>query len=251
MTLFYSLNFLMLGFILGSFFNVVGLRLPKGILFKDERSYCPRCYHSLRWFELIPLMSYVLQRGKCRHCQKCISPLYPIMETVSGIMFVFCYSLIGFQVELFLALALISLFHIILVSDFVYMIIPNKLLLMFFALFILYRLFIPLEPWWNALLGGFIGIALTAAIILICNGGMGGGDMKLFGLIGFVLGWKLLFLTFFLSTLTGALMSSVLLMAGVIKRDQPFPFGPIIALSAVLSFFSGDIIIEWYVQTFF
>ncbi|ARI76921.1 prepilin peptidase [Halobacillus mangrovi] len=251
MTLFYSLYFLMLGFTLGSFFNVVGLRLPKGVLFKDERSYCPHCYHTLRWFELIPLISFMLQRGKCRHCQKCISPLYPIMETVNGIMFVLCYSLIGFQVELFLALAFISLFHIILVSDFVYMVIPDKVLLTFFCLFIVYRLYVPLAPWWNALLGGFIGIALTAAIILLSNGGMGGGDMKLFGLIGFVLGWKLLLLTLFLSTLTGALISSVLLMTGVIKRDQPFPFGPFIAISAVSSFFSGNIIIGWYVQTFF
>lgn len=251
MNLFYSLYFLTLGFILGSFFNVVGLRLPKGVLFKDERSYCPHCYHTLRWFELIPLISYLLQRGKCRHCWKHISSLYPIMETVSGIMFVLCYSLTGFQVELFLALALISLFHIIMVSDFVYMVIPDKVLLTFFALFILYRLYVPLEPWWTSLLGGAIGIALTAAIILLSNGGMGGGDMKLFGLIGFVLGWKLLLLTFFLSTLTGALFSSVLLMTGVMKRDQPFPFGPFIALNAVLSFFSGNIIVEWYVQTFY
>ncbi|KHE72303.1 prepilin peptidase, partial [Halobacillus sp. BBL2006] len=227
----------LLGLLLGSFYNVVGLRLPKGELFKEERSYCPYCRKTLKWYELVPLLSYFHQRGKCRYCQSPISFIYPAMELISGLMFAFCIWYVGLQLELVLALLLISLFLIITVSDLVYMIIPDKLLLFFFILFLIYRCFQPLEPWWSSLLGGVIGIGMTAFIILISKGGMGGGDMKLFGLIGFVLGWKLLLVTFFLSTLLGSITSGFLLIVRVISKNEPFPFGPFIVVGASFSYF--------------
>ncbi|MBA2173444.1 prepilin peptidase [Halobacillus locisalis] len=251
MTTFLTIYFFILGTILGSFYNVVGLRLPNGELFKEERSYCPKCHKTLTWYELIPILSFLFQKGRCRNCKQNISPLYPTMELLSGFTFTLSYYLLGWQLELLLAILLVSVFHMIIVSDIAYMIIPNRLLLFFFVLFLIYRIIDPLTPWWSSIIGGVGGIVLTAAIILASKGGMGGGDMKLFGLLGFVLGWQLLLVTYFLSTLIGAVVSGVLLATGVIQRKNPIPFGPFIVLGASFAFFSGRMIIDWYLQTFF
>ena len=239
------------GLILGSFFNVVGLRVPKKELFKEQRSYCPSCKESLQWYELIPVISFVIQSGRCRHCRGNISKLYPVMELFSGIMFSSCYLVFGWSFDLLLALLLMSLFHIIIVSDLSYMVIPDKVLLFFFILLLSYRVLFPLTPFWAPLIGGFAGIAGTALIILASRGGMGGGDMKLFGLIGFALGLKLLIVTFFLATLIGTLISGSLLWSGKMSRKQPIPFGPFIVLGAIIALFSGKLLIEWYLTSFF
>src|SRR5699024_11733347 len=121
------------------------------------------------------------------------------------------YLKIGFEVELITALLLMSILMIILVSDITYMLIPNKVLLFFLPLFIMMRIIQPLEPWWSALIGGGIAFLLLAIIILVSKGGMGAGDMKLFGLLGIVLGLSKVLLTFFLSCLLGAVIGMCLL----------------------------------------
>ncbi|RWZ59933.1 prepilin peptidase [Halobacillus fulvus] len=251
MQLFLTIYFFLLGTILGSFYNVVGLRLPKGGLFKESRSFCPTCKRTLKAYELIPILSFVIQKGRCRTCKANISFLYPAMELLSGVMFAYSFLVFGFTSQLILALLLLSMFHIIVVTDLVYMIIPDRLLLLFFVLFLIYRFLDPLDPWWSSLAGGAIGLFLTAAVIIASRGGMGGGDMKLFGMIGFVLGWELFLLTFFLSTLIGAVISGLLLLLKVWKRKEPIPFGPFIVIASCISFFSGKMIIGWYVHTFF
>ena len=135
MTSLYILIFL-IGLILGSFYNVVGLRIPEKESIIVPRSACPSCGQSLSPFELVPVLSYLALKGKCGKCQTGISPLYPIMELVTGILFVSAPMLLGWRVELLIAWAFISLLVIIFVSDYVYMLIPNKILL-FFAAFML------------------------------------------------------------------------------------------------------------------
>lgn len=234
------------GITLGSFFNVVGLRVPKKIPFANDRSFCPSCRKQLSWYELIPVLSFILQRGKCRNCQQKISPIYPAVEILTGLLFVLSYLKIGFEVELITALLLMSILMIILVSDITYMLIPNKVLLFFLPLFIMMRIIQPLEPWWSALIGGGIAFLLLAIIILVSKGGMGAGDMKLFGLLGIVLGLSKVLLTFFLSCLLGAVIGMCLLFFKIIKRKQPIPFGPFIIAATIISYFYGDLIIQWY-----
>ncbi|WFT76979.1 prepilin peptidase [Halobacillus naozhouensis] len=161
------------------------------------------------------------------------------------------YILIGFRPELALALLLMSLLHIIVVSDLSYMIIPDKVLVFFFILIMIYRVLAPSGTWWTAILGALVGLMGTAVIIMVSRGGMGGGDMKLLGLIGFALGIKLLLVSFFLAVVMGAIVCVVLLRTGLISRHQPFPFGPFIAAGTMTSFFSGAQIIEWYITRFF
>ena len=142
----------------------------------------------------------------------------------------------------------ISLLIIIFVSDYNYMLIPNKILLFFLPIFIIARILIPLDPWYDAVVGAVVGYVLLAIIILVSNGGMGAGDMKLFGVMGFVLGWKNVLLTFFLAALFGAVIGGILMLAKKVKRGEPIPFGPFIVLGAIISYFYGDKLIDIYLS---
>ena len=236
--------------LLGSFFNVVGLRVPNNQSIVAPRSACPNCNHQLTAVELIPVFSYLLQKGSCKSCKVSISPIYPVVELITAILFTISPMLVGWSKELVISWTLTSLFMIIFVSDVHYMIIPDKVLLFFFGLFFIERIFIPLTPWWDSLLGAIVGFTLLLVIAFVSKGGMGGGDIKLFGLIGFVVGWKLVLLSFFLSILAGALFGIVGMLIGKVKKGKPFPFGPYIILGTLLAYFFGDQLISWYLTMF-
>jgi leader peptidase (prepilin peptidase)/N-methyltransferase len=123
------------GLLLGSFYNVVGIRVPLKKSIVAPRSACPRCGHQLQALELIPVFSYLLQRGKCRGCQSRISPIYPVFEMLTGILFATAPLFIGWSGEIVVALTLISMFMIIIVSDINYMLIPDKILIWFAGFF--------------------------------------------------------------------------------------------------------------------
>lgn len=239
-----------LGLVFGSFFNVVGLRVPKKESIVWPGSHCSSCGQTLTALELIPVVSYIIQHGKCRYCQERVSLIYPIMELVTAGLFVLAYKNVGFTSELLIALTLISLLVIIFVSDITYMLIPDKILLFFSVIFIIERLFIPLEPWWDSLLGAFVGFLLLLIIAIVSKGGMGGGDVKLFAVLGFVLGTKLVLLTFFLATLFGALIGVIGMLLGKLSRKKPIPFGPFIALGSLLVYFWGTEMMDWYIHIF-
>lgn len=239
------------GTILGSFFNVVGLRLPEKISFITSRSACPNCSTTLHSRDLVPLLSYLFSKGKCRHCKHRISITYPLVELITGGLFLFAYIMHGVSLDLLGACLLVSLAVIVTVSDLKYMIIPNRLLLFFTVCFIFYRIFYPLDPWYGSITGSIAGFALIFLIIVVSKGGMGAGDMKLFGVLGILLGLKMTLLTFFLATIIGTLVSLMLLATGVIGRKDPFPFGPSIMLAAVSSYFFGHDLLQFYFDTFY
>lgn len=239
-----------LGILLGSFYNVVGLRLPNNQSFikMDDRSYCPNCMKTLVWYELIPILSYLIQGRKCRGCKKKISVVYPIGELLTGIFFALSFLQFGLQVELIVALIFVSMLMIIFISDISYMVIPNKILLFFLPIFIILRIIAPLDPWWNSIIGALTGFVLIFIIILVSRGGMGAGDMKLFGLLGIILGFEKVLLTFFFACLIGAVTGMILMLLKIVKRKQPVPFGPFIVIAALLSYFYGDAMIQWYLS---
>jgi leader peptidase (prepilin peptidase)/N-methyltransferase len=234
------------GIILGSFYNVVGLRIPVNQSIIKPRSACPICGHQLKSYELIPVISYLIQGGKCRGCKSLISPIYPIFELLTGILFAISPVMVGWSWELIVALSLISLFIIITVSDIHYMIIPDKILLVFAGLFLFERILWPLTPWWDSLVGAAVGFTMLLLIAFVSKGGMGGGDIKLFSLIGFVLGFKLLLLSFFLSTLYGAVFGILAMLFKLANKRQPIPFGPFIVAGTLTSYFWGSQLIALY-----
>jgi leader peptidase (prepilin peptidase)/N-methyltransferase len=240
----------LVGIVLGSFYNVVGMRVPVGKSVVKPRSACSGCFHTLTARELIPVVSYVLQRGQCRSCGKAISPIYPIFECLNGLLFVYSFYVFGWSMETLLAWTLVSLLLIIVVSDLSYMLIPNKILLFFLPVFLLERAVISLNPWWDSLLGGTIGFLLLLLIAVVSKGGMGGGDVKLFALLGFVVGVKLVLLAFLLSCLTGSVFGMIGLATGHVKRGEPMPFGPFIAIGTLLAHFYGDALIHYYFSLF-
>ncbi|CAM3747636.1 prepilin peptidase [Mesobacillus zeae] len=242
----YTTLLFLYGVVFGSFFNVVGLRVPEGKSIVAPGSACPACGHRLRSMELIPVVSYLIQKGQCRSCGGSISLVYPLAELTTGILFAAASYLIGWNWELFAALALISLFMIITVSDFAYMIIPNKVLLVFAGIFLLIRAVAPLSPWWDSLAGAVAGFLLLLFISIISRGGMGMGDVKLFAVIGMAVGLKTMLLSFFFATFFGAFFGIVGLMAGLVKRKQPIPFGPFIAIGTLTAYFFGDAIVHAY-----
>ncbi len=248
MDMFWVIMLFLFGIIFGSFFNVVGLRLPKKIPFYHDRSFCPVCKRQLKWYELIPIFSFIIQRGKCRNCSAKISPIYPIIEMLTGLLFAFSYAQIGFQLELIIALLFISMLMIIFVSDITYMLIPNKILLFFLPFFIMLRILAPLTPWYDAIIGAIVGFGLIALIIIVSQGGMGAGDMKLFGVIGIVLGWKKVLLAFFIAAFLGAIIGGILMVVDKVKKKQPIPFGPYIVVGALVSYFCGEQIITFYLS---
>ncbi|MEH7119720.1 prepilin peptidase [Neobacillus vireti] len=236
------------GLLLGSFFNVVGLRIPLKQSIVTPRSACPNCGHQLTPFELIPVLSYILQKGKCRGCQSRISPIYPTFELLTGILFALAPYVFGWSGELLVALTFISMFMIIIVSDIHYMIIPDKILIWFAGIFLLERIIWPLNPWWNSLLGAVTGFLLLLLIAVVSKGGMGFGDVKLYALIGLVVGFKLVLLSFFLATLYGAVIGGLALLFRIVKKRQPIPFGPFIAAGTLTAYFWGSELIDLYLQ---
>lgn len=249
--LLYIFIFFIFGTTLGSFLNVVGLRLPAGKSFiSNERSECPHCNHTLKWHELIPVLSYVAQGGKCKSCKSPISIQYPLIELATGFLFGLAFIKFGLSLELIVAVLFSSMLVIIFVADLKYLIIPNKVLLFFLPLFIIGRIISPLDPWYSPLVAAVVGFVAIMVIILVSKGGMGAGDMKLFFVIGIVLGLGNLILTFVLSCFIGLAMGIVLMIKGHVKKGTPFPFGPSIVIAAIIAYFAGGYVIEWYTNLF-
>lgn len=231
-----------LGSVLGSFFHVVGSRLSEegGSLLYPERSYCPHCGHVLQWYELIPLVSYLLQGGKCRNCHYHISISYFAIELFTGVLYTISYLSFGFSLELGVALVISSLLMIISVSDFTYLIIPDEVLIVAGILLILLNFGI--YGFVESLLR--IGSGLLLFIIMyglmklgnfmFKTESLGGGDVKLMFIVGLVvepiLGLFVLFIASFI-----ALPLSLILY--VLNQERAIPFGPFIVVSLLFVFF--------------
>ncbi|OAH56148.1 MULTISPECIES: A24 family peptidase [Bacillaceae] len=238
------------GLVFGSFYNVVGLRVPVRKSIVKPRSACSLCGHQLTTLDLIPVVSYIILKGQCRKCEARISPIYPLTELITALLFLYAYLYFGLTMNFFVAILFISMLIVIVVSDLAYMLIPDKIMLFFFSLFLIARIIHPLTPWWDSLFGAVAGYLLLLIIAIASKGGMGGGDVKLFAVLGFVMGAKLVLLTFFLSCVFGAVIGLVLLIFGIVKRGKPMPFGPYIAMAAIVSYFYGGEMIHWYLQFF-
>ena len=250
MEIVYTVFALIFGLVFGSFFNVVGLRVPKKESISTPPSHCTNCQRQLTLLDLIPVLSYIFLRGKCRTCGAKISPIYLLTEIVTGLLFAFTVWNLGLTIETAVALLFISLLMIIVVSDFAYMLIPDKVLLFFLPFLIIGRILSPLDPWWDSLLGAVIGFGILYLIAVVSKGGMGGGDIKLFFLIGLVLGTMDTLLTLFLAAFIGMIAGIIVLKVRNQGRKTPVPFGPSIALAAIIVYFYGDAMLDWYINLF-
>ncbi|WP_096189546.1 prepilin peptidase [Evansella halocellulosilytica] len=240
-----------IGMTLGSFYNVVGIRMPKRQSIVRPRSYCSVCKRTLHPIELIPVFSYIFLRAKCNTCGTKISLIYPCIELLTGVLFVIAYLHFGFSSELIIALLFVSLLMIITVSDLTSYLILDKVLLTFIVPIIILRFTIaPLEPFWDALAGSLVGFGLLFLIAVVSKGGMGGGDIKLYAVIGLVLGLTNTLLSIFLSSFIGAFIGLIGMVVKKWGRKKILPFGPSIVAGSLIAYFYGEELLTYYFQLF-
>ena len=239
------------GLLIGSFLNVLIYRIPHEESIAFPGSHCPECDHKLRWYDNIPVVSYLVLKGKCRYCGTKISPQYPLIETLNAIVYVVLYIFYGWSID-FVAFALIASILIAVAGiDFKEQIIPDSLVLSILVIEALHKAlnyFINgISPELvNSLLGLAVAGGIFLLIVLVSKGGMGEGDVTLIGALGFVLGVKGILLTIFFSFILGAIISIFLLASGLKTRKDPIPFGPFIILGFFIVLLWGNGIISWY-----
>lgn len=244
----------LLGLLTGSFLNVCIDRLPQNKSIVRPPSHCDVCQHRLAVKDLIPVLSYLRLHGRCRYCQASVPRKLIWVELATGLIFAFLYLGYGLSPELAVMAFYSCLFIVVFVIDLEHGLILNKVV--YPAMIV--ALLLALYPWpWltqairpaiaSAALGGAIGFALFLLIAIVSRGGMGWGDVKLVGLIGLVTGFPLIFF----SIVLGAVLGGVVAVALVIARKRTFketlPFGPFLALAAMITLLWGNSILSWYV----
>jgi leader peptidase (prepilin peptidase)/N-methyltransferase len=240
------------GAAMGSFANVLIHRLPMGLSIVSPGSRCPSCSAQIRWFDNIPIVSYFVLGGRCRACKTTISPRYPLVEALSGLLFAAVVFRVGIQPET-AALALFAWALVVITFiDLDHRIIPDVISLpgtmVGLAFSFLPGFPRPVDSVVGVAIGaGFLFLVLYAYEKIMGEEGMGLGDVKLLAMIGAFLGWQALPVTILVSSLTGSLVGvGYALIKGESVRKFPVPFGPFLALGAIVHLFFGVEIIQWY-----
>lgn len=237
----------LVGTIIGSFLNVIIYRIPIGESIISPPSHCGNCDSRLRPLDLIPILSWIALKGKCRCCSSKISYRYPFVELLTGGLFLFTYIAVGIDQKLVAYLVLGCMLIINTFIDMDHFILPNIILLFGLIAFVLLTVFLPFISWRDSFLGAFVGAVPLLILFLLTKGrGMGPGDVKFMGVIGLYLGWKLSLLTLFLSFILGGIFGILLLATRIKDKTDAIPFGPWIALAAFISMYWGSDIISWY-----
>jgi leader peptidase (prepilin peptidase) / N-methyltransferase len=247
----FSFFVFLFGIFIGSFLNVVIYRVPRGESIVFPSSHCPHCRHRLAWYDLIPLVSYLLLRGKCKYCKQNISLSYPLVELSTGLLFLFLFYLsITPIVNIILLLYLLtmgSIFTVIFFTDLKYGIIPFQvifvgLIVSFLYLFSSFSFSIFLNHIFSSL-GAFI--SFLSLFLLTKGRGMGLGDVVLVLLMGLFLGFPNIAFALYLAFLTGAIISLILVLIGSKRlRHDTIPFGPFLVAGTLISLFLGNSILR-------
>ena len=242
---FYGLTFLT-GAVIGSFLNVCIHRLPRRESLAFPGSHCPSCGKPIRAYDNIPILSFLLLRGRCRSCKTRISWQYPLVELLNGLGYLFLAFKFGWTLEnIFYALFISSLLVITFI-DFHYQIIPDRITYPGIAVGLIGSATVLPDGIQNALIGLALGGLLFYAVAWVSRGGMGGGDIKLIAMIGAFLGWTNVLLTILISSFLGSVVGIFLMLFHGKDRKYPVPFGPFLAMGAILSLFFGREMIRWY-----
>jgi leader peptidase (prepilin peptidase)/N-methyltransferase len=239
------------GLLVGSFLNVCIYRLPKGESIVRPVSRCPLCAVPIRWYDNIPLLSFLLLRGRCRGCEGRISWRYPVVEALTGSLFLLTMLRFGLGVRSAFLLIFLCSLVVVTFIDLDHEIIPHIVTLPGIPLGLFGSLITrdpsPREAAAGALVGaGLVYLVAVYAEVAFQKESMGGGDVNLLAMIGAFLGWRLALLSFFLAVVAGACLSLVLIAARTLSRKDRIPFGPFLALGAVVAMFVGDGMIDWY-----
>lgn len=246
----------LVGLVTGSYLNVVAHRLPRGQSTVLPRSRCPACGAPIRPLDNLPLLSWLLLRGRCRGCGARISPRYPLVEGVTGLLFVASMERFGLSPAAPAAALFCALMIVLAVIDAEHYLLPDRITLPGIGAGILLQ---PFVGWaggaWGGVAGGVLGAALGAAVLLapywtwlLLRGeeGLGLGDVKMLAMIGAFLGWKGVLVTLFLGAATGAVVGLAVVALGRGGMRSKLPFGVFLALGGVVALFAGPFLVELY-----
>ena len=241
MFILYLIIFFIFGLFMGSFYTVIGLRLPKHENFLTDRSHCDKCQHNLSLLDMIPLLSYLFLKGRCRYCKAKINELSTYMEFFTGVLFSLSFYVFGFSYELLIALGIVSLLIIVSVSDISYYIIPDEILIFFIGFFtIIITLNSSVLNALISLLSGFTLFIIMYAIMIFGNflfkkESLGGGDVKMMFVFGLILNPFLGLISIFLASLLALPVSIFILLK---KHQNLVPFGPFLLISFAFIYFT-------------
>jgi leader peptidase (prepilin peptidase) / N-methyltransferase len=241
----------LLGAIIGSFLNVCIYRLPKRESIVTTPSHCPHCSEPIHFYDNIPLISYLVLRGKCRHCKEHIPLRYPVVEGLFGLLTLALFFKYGPTLPFLLFLAFTAALIVITFIDLDHQIIPDSISIPGIFAGIGASFFIPLLSWHESIIGiviggGFLFLVALGYKWITGREGMGGGDVKLLAMLGAWLGWKAIPFILLSSSLIGVVIGGGIGLLNRTGLRSRIPFGPFLALSALIYVFFGPELINWY-----
>ncbi len=247
--LLYAFVFL-LGICIGSFLNVIVYRIPKKISIAKGRSFCPDCNTKIKDYDLIPILSFLFLKGKCRNCKKEISLRYPFVEMLTGVLAVLIFINFDFTAKAFLAFAFCAILVAITLIDYDTMEIPNSLIIAIIPLAIIsYFLFPEISLLDRAI--GFVCVSVPMLLLtMLIPDCFGGGDIKLLAVSGLILGWKYILLATFIGILIEGAYVIIKMLLKKLKKGDHIAFGPALCAGIYLSLLYGDKILKWYFSFF-
>jgi leader peptidase (prepilin peptidase)/N-methyltransferase len=236
------------GLVFGSFLNVVVHRLPRGMSLVRPGSHCPKCGAPVRWFDNIPVLSYLLLGGRCRACRATISLCYPLVELAAGVIAAAVVARFGLTLQGLEAMLLVMLLLPLALIDLEHHLLPDVLTLPGIVLGLAGSAAGGFVPLLNSVIGALVGAAVPYVVIVVYRRlrgveGMGLGDVKLLAMIGAFLGWRGVLLTLGLAATAGALLGLTLIALGRGRRDTELPFGTFLAGAATIVLFAGNVLL--------
>lgn len=237
-----------IGLCIGSFINVCIYRIPREESIAFPASHCTSCEAKIKVIDLIPIFSYIFLRGRCRNCNEKISIKYPVVELLTGLLFLAAYLQFGNVFKLLFSLIFISIFLMIFYIDLEHMIIPDGLNAIIALLGVTFNIVFPIGDYKSTLISMGLGLLAGGGFFLILGlfGAMGGGDIKMMAALGLLFGFELTILLMFLAFVIGGIVSITFLITKVKTMKDMVPFGPYIAMAGILVLFFGTSILNWY-----
>jgi leader peptidase (prepilin peptidase)/N-methyltransferase len=239
------------GACIGSFLNVVVFRLPKGGLFEKSRSYCPACGETLRPLDLVPVISFLALKGKCRYCGEKISPRYPLVELSCAGLAAAAFLRFGFSWQAPLVFFATAILLAVALIDHDTMEIPDSLCAALGILALL-SVFAGKEISLSSRFFGMLAVSVPMLLLaLVIKGAFGGGDIKLMAACGFMLGLGAVLAGFFIAAVAGGIHAGILLLSGKAERGSQIAFGPHLCFGVAAALFFGEDILAWYLRLVF
>ncbi|MEW6457167.1 MAG: prepilin peptidase [Acidobacteriota bacterium] len=241
------------GLVWGSFLNVLIFRIPRDLNIIKPRSFCPSCGKKIKWYDNIPVLSYIFLGGKCRNCYQKISVRYPVVEIITSSSFLIVYERYYYSFYFIGSLIFVSALIALAFIDLEHQILPDVITIPGFIFFSAYSVANPFLGFKHLILGALVGSGTLLLIYLIYlwlrkEEGLGFGDIKMMLLVGAFLGWRKSLLTLIIASFLGAMVGVIMIVFKKKGLKFALPFGTFLSLSAFLSLLYGDIIIDFYLS---